>query len=280
MEINQTASKPKIISFKWIVTTLLVLVATYIMIRLGFWQLDRLDKRREFNSRVTAQINQQPLLLNEVIVQGDSNALENLVGMEYRKIKVTGKYDFDFEVALRNQAFENQYGVHLLTPLKIEGTNQWIIIDRGWIPGSDFDAGKVDGKWSQFQENGTVTVDGIIRNSQEKPDFGNISDPEPIPGAERVFAWNLANLDMMQKQLPFSVLPVYIQQSPLSTWTGFPKRSEPDLELTEGPHLGYAIQWFTFATILFLGYPVFVYREEYGRAVINKTTDNEPEDGE
>jgi surfeit locus 1 family protein len=67
----------------------------------------------------------------------------------------------------------------------------------------------------------------------------------------------------MQKQLPYPILPVYIQQSPDPAWTGLPYRSEPDLDLTEGPHLGYAIQWFTFATILFVGYPFFIHRDEH-----------------
>ena len=37
---------------------------------------------------------------------------------------------------------------------------------------------------------------------------------------------------------------------------------QPELELTEGPHFGYALQWFTFATILFVGYPFFLRKQE------------------
>jgi surfeit locus 1 family protein len=51
---------------------------------------------------------------------------------------------------------------------------------------------------------------------------------------------------------------VYIQQSPVGSWTGLPYRSEPDIEITEGPHMGYAIQWFTFAVIIAAGYPILI----------------------
>jgi len=53
--------------------------------------------------------------------------------------------------------------------------------------------------------------------------------------------------------------------------TDLPYRSAPDLELTEGPHMGYAIQWFTFAVLLLGGYPVFVNREE-SRALPSKNS--------
>ena len=47
-----------------------------------------------------------------------------------------------------------------------------------------------------------------------------------------------------------ALLPVYIQEAPEPAWQGPPYRSQPTLDLTEGPHMGYAIQWFTFAGLL------------------------------
>ena len=251
----------KMFTGKWLLATLLVIAGTFVMIRLGFWQLDRLDQRRIFNAHVLEQTSQPLLDLNEAF---HGNSLKNSIAiteMEYRKVKVAGAYDFENEVALRNQVYKDQYGVHLLTPLKIEGTHYAVMVDRGWIPGNDFEVGLSAGNWANFRENGPVEVEGVIRASQTKPDFGRISDPVPAAGEERVLAWNLANLDSMQKQTPYSILPVYVQQAPDPTWTALPNRSVPDLEITEGPHLGYALQWFSFAGILFMGYPIYFYRE-------------------
>jgi len=252
----------RLISRKWLLTTLLVIVGTAVMIRLGIWQLDRLEQRRNFNQRVLEQINQPSLDLSlQALIVGDVT-VQALSSMEYRKITVTGIYDFNYEVALRNQVWHDQYGVHLLTPLKIQGSEYVIFVDRGWIPGDEFDNGLKNGSWPIYQETGTVFVEGILRNQQIKPDFGRISDPTPMPGGEKLLAWNLVNLEQIQKQMPYPILPVYIQQAPNDVWSRLPYRSEPDLELTEGSHLGYAIQWFTFAGILFFGYPVFIQREE------------------
>lgn len=245
----------KFFTRRWIFTTLLVIAAAAVMARLGIWQLDRLEQRRAFNARVQAQIN-EPML--DLSARAPS---ANLIDMEYRQATVTGEYDFTNQVALRNQAWENQWGVHLLTPLKIAGSDESIFVDRGWISGADFEAGLAEGRWPQFDEPGVVTVHGVIRRQQTRPDFGRISDPTPAPG-QRQGAWNLANISQISEQVPYSLLPVYIQQAPSEQWTSLPYRSQPELELTEGSHLGYAIQWFSFAGILLLGYPFFVLREE------------------
>jgi len=58
------------------------------------------------------------------------------------------------------------------------------------------------------------------------------------------------------------MLPVYVQQAPDPSWTGLPYRQLPQLDLTEGPHMSYAIQWFSFAVLLGLGYPFYIRRQE------------------
>lgn len=251
----------RILSRRWILTTILVICAMGVMVRLGIWQLDRLEARRSFNNRVIAQVNQEALDLNEV------NGKPILSNMEYRKVRVVGEYDHSEQVALRNQYWGNEWGVHLVTPLRIKGSNEVILVDRGWIPAGDFQSGD----WSKFDEPGQVTVSGILRNSQDRADFGNRKDPQTSNGTETLKAWNFVNIDRLAEQMTIPLLPVYIQQSPDPSWTSLPYRFQPVLDLTEGPHLGYALQWFTFAAILGLGYPFFIQRQERRRQ--EKATD-------
>lgn len=238
---------------RWLLATLLVVVGVGVNIRLGIWQLDRLDQRLAFNARVQAQLDAPQLILDGEALGAD------LAAMEYRQVFVRGEYDFDQEVALRNQvSADNQLGVHLLTPLKIAGSEAYILVDRGWIPMDAFSTGD----WSAYTEPGLVTVRGVLRASQSKPDFGNRSDVLPGPGDPPLKAWNFANVTAVGLQTPYDLLPAYIQQAPDPAWSDLPARSQPELELTEGPHLGYAIQWFTFAVLLAAGYPFFIRRQE------------------
>lgn len=246
---------------RWIVTSLLALAAVAVMARLGFWQIDRLEQRRAFNARVQAQIDRPVLDLTPVLSdEQGAQIASQLTGMEYRSIIVEGEYDHSQQVALLNQAWENRLGVRLLTPLRISGSDQYILVDRGWAPYEDYR----DGQLQRYNEAGAVKIEGIIRSSQTRPDIGRRSDPELAPGQERLEAFYLANVERIDQQTPYALLPVYIQQAPDPAWAGPPYRSAPLPELSEGSHLGYAIQWFTFAAILFVGYPLFVRRELKG----------------
>ncbi|WP_299028525.1 SURF1 family protein [uncultured Thermanaerothrix sp.] len=237
---------------RWGATTLLVLIGMIVMIRLGFWQLDRLAQRRAFNERVLAARSLPPLDLNS-----DSFSIIQLPDMEYREVVVTGEYDHSDEVLLRNQVWQGQLGFHVLTPLRIQGTSWAVLVDRGWLP---YEEAQLPARLA-YQEKGVISVKGVIRRGQERPDFGGVPDPTLAPGQERLDAWNLVNISRIQQQTQLSLLPIYIQQAPDPTWQGLPYRTLSEVEISEGPHLGYAIQWFTFAAILGIGYPFFVRRQ-------------------
>ena len=119
-------------SRRWLLATALVLLAAAVMVRLGIWQLDRLEQRRAFNARVSEQQEAQPLVLDADTIHLD------LYSMEYRQVSVSGEYLPEDEIVLRNQVwnteFGGQLGVKLFTPLLIEGTDEAILVERGWIP--------------------------------------------------------------------------------------------------------------------------------------------------
>ncbi|NJC97786.1 MAG: hypothetical protein FIB03_15865 [Anaerolineae bacterium] len=106
-----------------------------------------------------------------------------------------------------------------------------------------------------------VTVTGQIRLGQIKPAFGGVADALPANG-EKLEIWNNADITQIARQLPHPVLDVYVQPDVDPADTEPPIPYQPEIELTEGPHFGYALQWFTFATILFAGYPFYLKKQE------------------
>ena len=230
----------------WISTTLLVFIGTGICIRLGIWQLDRLKQRRAFNSQVISMRAAKPLDLNQ-------NIPTDISTMEWRAVTVTGEYDFENQVALRNQFNGDQYGYHLITPLRFSGGA--VLVDRGFIP-ADGNAAPKD--WRKYDETGQVTVTGQLRLGQDKPAFGGVADEE----ASHLDLWNNLNVDRISKQSPYPILLVYVQPNEIQNDTVPPIPYQPEVDLTEGPHFGYALQWFAFATILFVGYPFFLRKQE------------------
>jgi surfeit locus 1 family protein len=239
----------KIFSRKWWFTTLLVLLGTALCVRLGIWQLDRLDGRRAFNAQVESMRTMAPLDL-------DSDAYDSINDMEWRPVTVTGEYDFSNQVVLRNQYNREQYGYHIITPLLFNGTA--VLVDRGWIPA---DGNSAPDDWRKYDEDGVVTVRGQIRLGQAKPAFGGVPDAPPADGSP-LWVWNNVDIEKIALQMSYPILSVYIQPDVDANDDVPPIPYQPVLELTEGPHFGYALQWFAFATILFVGYPFYLRKQE------------------
>jgi surfeit locus 1 family protein len=232
---------------KWLFATLFVLVGTVVCARLGIWQLDRLDQRRVFNAHYEEVVSLEPLALDATF-NGD------LTAMEYRRVSVTGEYDFSNQIAIRNQYHGDVYGYHVLTPLILaDGTA--ILIDRGWIPPNDDRSA-----WSEYDQFGSIAISGIIRLSRSEADFGGLSDP-PLKESEARSVWNQPNIPEISKQIAYEIKPVYVQLDPEPARETPPFPYQPDVEITEGPHMGYALQWFTFAILLFGGYPFFLKKQ-------------------
>lgn len=234
---------------RWILTTLLVLATVFVMACLGFWQLDRLEQRRAFNARVLAQVQAAPLDLNNAM-PGDPQALYD---MEYRQVTARGVYDAAGEVLLRNQVWEGQPGYHLFTPLILEGSGQVILVNRGFIP---LDEGAPELR-AKYAGAGTVQVSGILRLPVVPRYFGK-PDPTLTPGEARLDAWNVLRLERIAEQLGYPLPPVTILAAPDASRLGPPFASIEEPDLSEGSHMSYALQWFSFSAILAIGYPFFV----------------------
>jgi surfeit locus 1 family protein len=107
-----------------------------------------------------------------------------------------------------------------------------------------------------------LEVRGILRRAQ--PRIGSFSPADPPLGPERprLDAWHRVDLSRIQEQIPYPLLPLYLEQegppAPTAEAAARFPRPAPEVELSEGSHLfyaiQYAIQWFSFAGILSAGY--------------------------
>ncbi|MGZ6346619.1 MAG: SURF1 family protein [Anaerolineales bacterium] len=239
-------------SRRWLFTTLLVVVALAVTVCLGIWQLDRAQASQAAENHLLAMQKAPLLVLDEAALSMD------LTGMEYRQVTANGTYDFDHQVALRNQYWGDsdgpaEYGFHLFTPLVLN-SGQAVMVDRGWIP-SEYNT---PDSWSKFNEPNTSEVTGIIRVPVLKGEMGSgVPNPAPIPG-QPLSLWNYIDLERIQTQISRQLLPIYIEQAPVGDPVALPYRSLPTIVLDDVPHMGYALMWAFFACLLLFGYPVYL----------------------
>lgn len=218
---------------RWILTTLFVLVASVVMIRLGFWQIGRLEGKRAFVAQSLAQIEAEPLAIT-----GEETDLDGRAA-RHRPAVVTGQYDFENEVALKNKSYQGQIGYHILTPMLIENSTRAVLVDRGWISGADFDPEMV----GLAPDNPEDTAEGRIAPPDFRPKDAKIPD-------EPRLEWYRVDIEGVQNQVPYELLPFFIALTPSETDQGSPIPNPPEIVLDEGPHLAYAIQWFVFAAVV------------------------------
>ncbi len=118
-------------SRRWWWTTLLVLGGILLTIRLGIWQIDRDYQARSQTNHIKTMQALPVLEISTLAAQG------NLEDMEYRAVRVTGTYDYEHQIAIRNQVWAQDWGIEpgfaLLTPLVLEN-GQAILVEVGFLP--------------------------------------------------------------------------------------------------------------------------------------------------
>ena len=202
---------------------LVALLVAAVCGRLGIWQLDRLHQRRERNAVLLAARARPPL---EVVgsLPADS-ALD-------RRLHARGVYDYAHERLWHARSYQGVPGVDLVTPLRL-ADGAAVLVDRGWAPSPD--AYHVD--QPAYREGDSADVLGLGFAAPRTR-----GDVDPVA---------------LRDSVPYPLLPFVIQQLPRST--PFDRRLPPGLirwptpEISDGPHLSYAIQWFSFAVIIAVG---------------------------
>lgn len=244
----------KLLRGRWIFKHLAVFLVLVVLVNFGFWQLRRLEEKRTRNSNILAALDQPPLTLTGQDAQPDSAMLH------FRRVQVTGIFDNAVGMILRNRLLNGVSGIHILTPLRIEGSHQAVLVDRGWIPRGNRDP--TPEERAVYDVSGEVTLQGIAYRTQPRPGLISFLAPASQEGQPPDRAWSRVDIDHIQTQLPYPLLPIFIEQSPESAENSadLPRR-EGSITLDEGPHLGYAIQWFSFALILGITYAFFIRQE-------------------
>jgi surfeit locus 1 family protein len=96
----------------WIASHLLVVFLVVLFVNLGFWQLRRLDERKEFNAAVeaNAQVATEPLPPD--LTQEEAGDLE------WRRVTAEGRYRSGGDVLVANRSQDAQPGYWLVSLLE------------------------------------------------------------------------------------------------------------------------------------------------------------------
>jgi surfeit locus 1 family protein len=211
-----------------------------VCIRLGLWQLDRHRQRQAINALVTERMERPP-------VQSLGELASDTGAARYRAVELSGTWDFENEFVLIHRASRGSPGVNLLTPLRIPGEESAVLVNRGWVYSPD--GMSVD--LERWREPSEATVRGY---ALPIPSYGEGSAAQ---------ARSVRRLDhaYLAERIPYPLAPIVVVDTATpATAEGVPGRLD-GVALDDGPHLGYAMQWFSFAAIALIGVGIMVWRD-------------------
>jgi surfeit locus 1 family protein len=213
-----------------------------ICIRLGFWQISRLQERKALNRELRSRAETAPVKFIEL--PRDTGAAH------FRRVELDGTYDFEHEIVLTNRTRNGSPGVQIITPLRQPGSDTAILVNRGWVYAPD--AMTVD--LSRWKEPVALNGEAYVENFQKR--IGN-----PASATHRN-AYRWLDYPTIEKAFPYPIAPYFVVLIGDSGRT--PVNVPPRVEvppLDEGPHKSYAIQWCSFAAISIFGTILYLRRK-------------------
>ncbi|MGJ7508286.1 SURF1 family protein [Variovorax sp. GT1P44] len=241
----------------WLVTAV-ALITVAATISLGRWQLSRAAQKEAIQAEIDAQKNLPPLDQKAFL------ALDKPEATLHRPVRLRGLWLKPHTVYLDNRQMHGVPGFYVLTPFALEGTNQTVLIQRGWIQRNFTER-------TQLQPvetpSGLVEVTGrIAPPPAHLLELGkaDAAASTPAPAGSSLIRQNL-DLEAFRAEtgLPLRTEVSLQQTGPASEGL---QRDWPAPALGVEKHYGYAFQWFGLSALVLILYVWFQLIAPYRRA--------------
>jgi surfeit locus 1 family protein len=170
--------------------------------------------------------------------------MASATAMEFRKVRVTGRFEQERQLFIENRKYQGRNGYHVVTPLILNNSEVRVLVNRGWVPSAE-DLSVLPEVATPAK---TIGVSGVI-DIPSPPALALTEETAPLSGPVR---WPYLTVERFGAAVDYPVQPFVILQSPQDDH-GF-VRAWPKRKPNDAMHIGYAIQWFAFAAIALIIY--------------------------
>ena len=205
-------------------------------VALGFWQLSR-------HGEVAARNKGLLGALEAAAVPLTAEHLADTVGRRFLRVRAHGRFRYDLEQVQAGRTSEGSPGVHLMTPLEIEGVGPLVVVTRGWV----YSPNASDVQLARWREADTVSLTGYLLALE-----ADSAEAAAAPDITRPLRTLTRRALETRIGRPVAPLRLVMTSDSLARADSVPKRLPPP-RLDNGPHLSYAFQWFGFALIAVVG---------------------------
>jgi surfeit locus 1 family protein len=234
-----------------LVGTIITLLCIPLFIKLGLWQYNKAQQKIAIHEAYDQAKLDVPLKFPIGIID---TKISNFDDWKNKKVTVKGVYETKYQFLLDNQVEGDRVGYHVITPLKIDNTSEYVLVNRGWILAKDTHSElpvfitptgiqTVSGQiWVPSKK--IFTLENKASFAEEKQDSKNHT-LHPV--------WQNIDMQKYKHIVPLTVSELVIKLDQNSHAGGFIRNWQiPAERITT--NLGYAYQWFGFASAALLIY--------------------------
>ena len=235
-----------LLSRRWALFALTVVVLAYGCWWLGQWQFHRLHARETTNAQTRANLAAAPAPVADVLAP----AREARTRDEWRRVTATGRYLPEQNVVIRYQTRDGASGVDVVTPLRTS-TGPLLLVDRGWLQTDNVGADQVH---APAPPAGTVTVVGWVR-VDASGDAATVTDR-----SARAIS-SVAIAQSLDRTLDAPVYGGFVDAESETPAPATPLVHAEQPDLGNGPHFFYGLQWWFFGLLAVFGFGYLAYDE-------------------
>ena len=213
----------------WIVTAATALTMA-VTASLGLWQLDRARQKLALQAQISDRSGLSAWGNAELLQAADVKA-----GV-HRPVDLVGEWVPDASVFLDNRQMNTRVGFFLVTPLRLQGSDRVVLVQRGWVPRDFTDRARVPGVPTPA---GTVRLQGRLAPSPGK--LYELGEAGTGPIRQNI------DLAAFARETGLPLLDVSVLQSGDAS-DGL-LREWPQVALDVSKHHGYAFQWFALCVL-------------------------------
>lgn len=212
---------------------ILITITIVLLMSLGFWQLDRAQQKKDIQLQRLAASN-KPLLAIDA---------SQILNKHYHNVILSGRYITDKQFIYDNQVLQQKAGYYVLTPFLIDGSNKAIIVNRGFVAWQQ--GYREVNKDIGVNTDNTEIVAQLIPTPGKRLELDNSDTTAKFP-----LMIQAVNIDLMSNLIERELINSFALLSPDAD-NGFLRQWQPS-SAGVSKHIGYAIQWFLMAFILFI----------------------------
>lgn len=223
---------------KQVVIAIAALLGIAVTLSLGSWQWGRAQQRNALQEAIVSRQNAPPLAAADLLASADPQPLV------HRPIVLRGEWLADRTVFLDNRQMNGVPGFYVVTPLRLQGRQETVLVQRGWAP-RNFTKRELLPEVKT--PAGLVEVRGRLAPPPAKLYAFDAEEKGPIR----------QNLDLarFRAETGLAVLPLSVQQAgPASEGL---LRQWPQPASGAGKNIGYAFQWWALAALIAILYVWF-----------------------